>query len=36
MTPNEIIRQRFPHEIQEVIKLTSKLNKKINGKKQNQ
>jgi hypothetical protein len=28
--------QRFPQEIQEVIKLTSKLNKKINGKKQNQ
>jgi hypothetical protein len=27
--------QRFPQEIQEVIKLTSKLNKKINGKKQN-
>jgi hypothetical protein len=27
--------QRFPEEIQEVIKLTSKLNKKINGKKQN-
>jgi hypothetical protein len=28
--------QRFPQEIQEVIKLTSKLNKTINGKKQNQ
>jgi hypothetical protein len=28
--------QRFPKEIQQVIKLTSKLNKKINGKKQNQ
>jgi len=28
--------QRFPQEIQQVIKLTSKLNKKINGKKQNQ
>lgn len=27
--------QRFPEEIQQVIKLTSKLNKKINGKKQN-
>ena len=27
--------QRFPQEIQQVIKLTSKLNKKINGKKQN-
>lgn len=28
--------QRFPEEIQAIIKLTSKLNKKINGKKQNQ
>lgn len=28
--------QRFPEEIQQIIKLTSKLNKKINGKKQNQ
>lgn len=28
--------QRFPQEIQQIIKLTSKLNKKINGKKQNQ
>jgi urease beta subunit len=28
--------QRFPEEIQQVIKLTSKLNKSINGKKQNQ
>jgi hypothetical protein len=27
--------QRFPEEIQQVIKLTSKLNKSINGKKQN-
>lgn len=27
--------QRFPEEIQQIIKLTSKLNKKINGKKQN-
>ena len=27
---------RFPEEIKEVIKLTTKLNKKINGKKQNQ
>jgi hypothetical protein len=27
--------QRFPEEIQAIIKLTSKLNKKINGKKQN-
>jgi hypothetical protein len=27
--------QRFPEEIQEIIKLTSKLNKTINGKKQN-
>ena len=28
--------QRFPEEIQQIIKLTTKLNKKINGKKQNQ
>ena len=27
--------QRFPEEIQQIIKLTTKLNKKINGKKQN-
>ena len=27
--------QRFPEEIQQIIKLTSKLNKSINGKKQN-
>ena len=28
--------QRFPEEIQQIIKLTTKLNKTINGKKQNQ
>ena len=33
MTQNTI--HRFPDELQQVIKLKAKLNKKINGKKQN-